>query len=161
MSFGSGGSEGGSGPIVCSSWTEGTNSDAPWLPSMEGTVGGRRRRGGANVCCDTIIHTLNVWRRGYWKGVGVKEMTGGVKEEGITNGQSAVCERRLTGSYEDWSIGDWGKKKWKVFVEKCGKTWVHLHYCEGRCMFYSIIMPTVKLQKRSQHWITEMTNTDR
>lgn len=53
-------SGGGSGPIVCSSWTEGANSDAPWLPSMEGTVGGGTRRGGANVSWDTIIHTLNI-----------------------------------------------------------------------------------------------------
>lgn len=60
VSFGSGGSAGGSGPTVCGSWTDGTNSGAPWLPSKEGTVGGRGGRGGAGVCCDTIIHTLNV-----------------------------------------------------------------------------------------------------
>lgn len=60
VSFGSGESGGGSGPTVCSSMTEGTNSGAPWLPSKEGAVGGRRGRGGTSVCRDTIIHTLNV-----------------------------------------------------------------------------------------------------
>lgn len=58
--FKSGGSGGGSGPSVCSSRSEGTDSGAPWLPSMGRAVGGRRGRGGANVCRDTIIHTLNV-----------------------------------------------------------------------------------------------------
>lgn len=60
VSFGSGGSGGGSGPTVCSSRTEGTNSGAPWLPSKEGTAGGGRGRVGAIVCRDTIIHTLNI-----------------------------------------------------------------------------------------------------
>lgn len=64
MSVGSGGSGGGSGPTVRSSRTEGTNSGAPWLPSKEGTVGGRRGRGGASVCRVTIIHTLNVLKEG-------------------------------------------------------------------------------------------------
>lgn len=61
--FGSMGSGGSSGLNICSSQTEGTISGAPWLPSMEGTVGGRTGQGGTSVCCDTIIHTLNVCRR--------------------------------------------------------------------------------------------------
>ncbi len=110
VSFGSGGSGGGSGPTVWSSWAEGTNCGAPWLPSKEGTVGGRTGRGGANVCRDTIIHRLNIWRRRYWKGiVGIKEMTGSEREEWITKGQSAVCERRLWGSYKEWLKGSQGK----------------------------------------------------
>ena len=60
VSFGSGGSGGGSGPTACCSGTEGTNGGGPRLPSKEGTVGGGRGRGGANVCRDTIIHTLTV-----------------------------------------------------------------------------------------------------
>lgn len=58
VSFGSGGSGGGS--TICSSRAEGTGSCAPWLPSKGGTVGGGRGRGGAKVCRDTIIHTLHV-----------------------------------------------------------------------------------------------------
>lgn len=63
--FGSVGSGGSSGLTICSSWTEGTITGAPWLPSKEGTVGGRTGQGGDSVCCDTIIHTLSVCRRGY------------------------------------------------------------------------------------------------
>lgn len=55
MFVGSGGSGRGSGSTVCSSQTKGATTV---VPSKEGTVGGRAGQGGANVCCDTIIHTL-------------------------------------------------------------------------------------------------------
>ena len=51
VSFGSGDSGRGTGPTVCRSWTEGTSSGGPWLPSKEegATGGGGRGRGGASV----------------------------------------------------------------------------------------------------------------
>lgn len=45
--FGPGDSRGGSGPTVCSSWTEGTNSGAPLrLPSKVGNSGSKERTRG-------------------------------------------------------------------------------------------------------------------
>ena len=75
---------GGSGPTVCCSGTEGTNGGGPRLPSKEGTLGGGRGWGGANVCRDTIIHTLTVCKEegGIQRvQVGFKEMTGSEREE--------------------------------------------------------------------------------
>lgn len=82
MSFESGGSGVSSGPTLCSSRAEGTNTGAPWLPSKGGTVGGWGGHGDATVCRDTIIHTLKFGGGGYPKGgVGARYMREGEREQ--------------------------------------------------------------------------------
>lgn len=59
------------------------------------------------MSCDTIIHTLNMWRREYPEGVGSEVE----KEEGITRGQSG----------EWWELIKKGLRQEVVFVKKSGE----------------------------------------